>query len=55
MLRLYTYVIGDITGACFGGPLSAAVFCDALTEPLAFISDDGAVVELRENSIEKDL
>jgi len=42
------------TGACFGGPLSAAVFCDAITEPIAFIADDGTVVDLRGNSLEKD-
>jgi serine/threonine protein phosphatase 1 len=31
------------TGACFGGVLSAAVFDDARTGPLAFIRDDGRV------------
>ena len=29
------------TGAVFGGPLTAAVFDDAATGPLAFITDDG--------------
>jgi serine/threonine protein phosphatase 1 len=42
------------TGACFGGPLSAAVFCDAITEPLAFINDSGIVIALRENQLEYD-
>ncbi len=32
------------TGACFGRPLTAAVFEEATVGPLAFISDDGAVV-----------
>jgi serine/threonine protein phosphatase 1 len=36
------------TGACFGGPLTAAVFCDAVAEPLAFLTDAGEVTELRE-------
>jgi serine/threonine protein phosphatase 1 len=36
------------TGACFGGPLSAAVFCDDVAEPLAFITDDGTVTELQD-------
>ena len=35
------------TGACFGGPLTAAVFCEEVTEPLAFITDDGTVTELK--------
>jgi serine/threonine protein phosphatase 1 len=36
------------TGAYFGGPLTAAVFGDTVTEPLAFITDDGEVTLLRE-------
>jgi len=36
------------TGAYFGGPLTAAVFCDDVAEPLAFITDDGDVTVLRE-------
>lgn len=32
------------TGACFGGPLSAAVFDDEAVGPRAFILDDGAIV-----------
>lgn len=36
------------TGACFGGPLTAAVFNDEVAEPLAFITDDGSVTALRE-------
>ena len=32
------------TGACFGGPLTAAVFDDTTTGPLAFITDDGTLV-----------
>lgn len=31
------------TGAVFGGPLTAAVFDDTATGPLAFITDDGTV------------
>jgi serine/threonine protein phosphatase 1 len=36
------------TGACFGGPLSAAVFDDAAVGPRAFITDAGGVVEAPE-------
>jgi serine/threonine protein phosphatase 1 len=32
------------TGACFGGPLTAAVFDQSAAQPLAFITDDGAIV-----------
>jgi serine/threonine protein phosphatase 1 len=32
------------TGACFGGPLSAAVFDDAGVGPCSFIADDGSIV-----------
>jgi serine/threonine protein phosphatase 1 len=32
------------TGACFGGPLSAAVFDDEKAGPRAFIRDDGRIV-----------
>ena|SRR5438067_729521 len=32
------------TGACYGGPLTAAVFDDASVGPLAFITDDGTIV-----------
>ncbi len=32
------------TGACFGGPLTAAVFDDTQVGPRAFITDDGAVL-----------
>jgi serine/threonine protein phosphatase 1 len=32
------------TGACFGGPLTAAVFDDSRIGPLAFITDDGSMV-----------
>jgi serine/threonine protein phosphatase 1 len=39
------------TGAVFGGPLTAAVFCDAVTEPLAFITDDGNVTMLHEEPV----
>jgi len=39
------------TGAYFGGPLTAAVFCDDLAEPLAFITDDGEVSVLREEPV----
>jgi serine/threonine protein phosphatase 1 len=38
------------TGACFGGPLTAAVFCDAIAEPLAFLTDAGDVTQLRDES-----
>jgi serine/threonine protein phosphatase 1 len=38
------------TGACFGGPLTAAVFCGAMAEPLAFLTDSGDVTQLREES-----
>jgi serine/threonine protein phosphatase 1 len=38
------------TGACFGGPLTAAVFCEAIAEPLAFLTDAGDVTQLREAS-----
>jgi serine/threonine protein phosphatase 1 len=31
------------TGACFGGPLSAAVFDDGAAAPRAFIADDGTI------------
>jgi serine/threonine protein phosphatase 1 len=31
------------TGACFGGPLTAAVFEQRTTGPLAFITDDGRI------------
>jgi len=31
------------TGACFGGPLTAAVFDQGTAGPLAFITDDGTV------------
>jgi serine/threonine protein phosphatase 1 len=33
------------TGACFGGPLSAAVFDDSTVGPRAFINDAGSIVE----------
>jgi serine/threonine protein phosphatase 1 len=39
------------TGACFGGPLTAAVFCDDFAEPLAFITDEGKVTVLREEPV----
>jgi serine/threonine protein phosphatase 1 len=32
------------TGACFGGPLTAAVFDDSRIGPLAFIIDDGTIM-----------
>jgi serine/threonine protein phosphatase 1 len=32
------------TGACYGGPLTAAVFEEGAAGPLAFITDDGTVV-----------
>jgi serine/threonine protein phosphatase 1 len=32
------------TAACFGGPLTAAVFDDSRIGPLAFLTDDGQVV-----------
>jgi len=32
------------TGACFGGPLTAAVFDEDTAEPLAFITDQGTLV-----------
>jgi serine/threonine protein phosphatase 1 len=32
------------TGACFGGPLTAAVFDDTTMGPRAFITDDGTLV-----------
>jgi serine/threonine protein phosphatase 1 len=32
------------TGACFGGPLTAAVFEDTTAGPKAFITDDGTIV-----------
>jgi serine/threonine protein phosphatase 1 len=34
------------TGACFGGPLTAAAFDDTRIGPLAFLTDDGAIVEV---------
>jgi diadenosine tetraphosphatase ApaH/serine/threonine PP2A family protein phosphatase len=37
------------TGACFGGPLSAAVFDEGAAGPLAFISDDGTILEAPAN------
>jgi serine/threonine protein phosphatase 1 len=36
--------LGLDTGACFGGPLTAAVFDPKTTGPLAFITDAGKVV-----------
>ena len=39
------------TGAVFGGPLTCAVFCDTITEPLAFITDDGTITVLREEPV----
>jgi diadenosine tetraphosphatase ApaH/serine/threonine PP2A family protein phosphatase len=39
------------TGACFGGPLTAAAFDDTAATPLAFITDNGIVTVLREESI----
>jgi serine/threonine protein phosphatase 1 len=36
------------TGACFGGPLSAAVFDDRMTGPRAFINDHGTIVKAPE-------
>ena len=36
------------TGAIYGGPLTAAVFCETAAAPLAFISDDGEVTVLSE-------
>jgi serine/threonine protein phosphatase 1 len=32
------------TGACYGGPLTAAVFDESAAEPLAFITDRGSIV-----------
>jgi serine/threonine protein phosphatase 1 len=32
------------TGACFGGPLTAAVFSDAVVTPLFFIKDTGEII-----------
>jgi serine/threonine protein phosphatase 1 len=32
------------TGACYGGPLTAAVFDEISTGPLAFITDQGGIV-----------
>jgi serine/threonine protein phosphatase 1 len=39
------------TGAVFGGPLTAAAFCNTITEPIAFITDDGTVTQLREEPV----
>jgi serine/threonine protein phosphatase 1 len=43
------------TGACFGGPLTAAIFCDDLAEPLAFITDEGKLSVLREQPVAPDV
>jgi serine/threonine protein phosphatase 1 len=31
------------TGACFGGPLTAAVFATSETGPLMFVTDSGEI------------
>ena len=39
------------TGACFGGPLTAAVFDDKTIGPRAFITDDGTIMRAPEIAV----